>query len=555
MSSRNNVPDASNLIIAAQNDSSEDSATGIMRRSRSRSSNGGGGGGGGHDANLINPHDYDQSHERSGGDPEAHFAQKPHQSVGFWHTKMSKVRKHVLVMWARTIVILMCFVMAVLSLYWAVLFSVDQNMRHLGVHVVDFDGRVAPYDGVTPLVGPAVTQLTEKMYSSPAPSLGYKTVDPAQYDYDPTNVRQGVYDFDSWAAIIINPNATALLQQAVLTGNASYDPTGAIQIIVQTARQESTYYNYILPQLQMLQTQFAAQFGATWSRMLMSNSSYSTQMMARAPAAVNPGVSPLQIDLRPFMPATATPAVTIGLIYLIIVAFFSFSFFLPIHTKYITPQGHPPLHFWQFIVWRWVATIVSYLFISLTYSLVSLAFQIPFWPPPASPTQVALSATAYGRGSFPVYWMLNFVGMAALGIACENVAMVIGQPWTALWLIFWVITNVSTSFYTIELSPIFFRWGYAWPLHHIVQASRQIIFDLHSQIGLNFGVLFAWVAVNTVLFPFCCYFMRWNTEREKRAAEKDKDRYVVHTEDGDKEFEKKEGDKPPKQKRGFMRGM
>jgi hypothetical protein len=32
--------------------------------------------------------------------------------------------------------------------------------------------------------------------------------------------------------------------------------------------------------------------------------------------------------------------------------------------------------------------------------------------------------------------MLNFVAMCALGLACENVAMVIGQPWTGLWLIF-----------------------------------------------------------------------------------------------------------------------
>ena len=55
--------------------------------------------------------------------------------------------------------------------------------------------------------------------------------------------------------------------------------------------------------------------------------------------------------------------------------------------------------------------------------------------------------------------MVNFIGMGALGLACENVAMVIGQPWTAMWLIFWVITNVSTSFYAIELSPHFYYWG------------------------------------------------------------------------------------------------
>jgi hypothetical protein len=68
----------------------------------------------------------------------------------------------------------------------------------------------------------------------------------------------------------------------------------------------------------------------------------------------------------------------------------------------------------------------------------------------------------------------------------------------------WVITNVSTGFYDIDIEPAFFRWGYAWPLHNVVEASRQILFGLHSRIGLNFGVLFAWAAVNTALVSFLC---------------------------------------------------
>lgn len=199
--------------------------------------------------------------------------------------------------------------------------------------------------------------------------------------------------------------------------------------------------------------------------------------------------------------------------------------------------------------------MVSYVFISLAYSLVSLAFQIPFWKPSASPTEVAFNATAYGRGSFPVYWMINFVGMMALGLACENVAMLVGQPWTALWLIFWVISNVATAFYSLDLAPGFFRWGYAWPLHNIVEASRSTLFDLHSRIGLNLGVLFAWVAVNTVLFPLACYFQRWKMENDKRVAEKHKDRYVVETEEGERELSKEKGTKAPIKKRGFMRGL
>ncbi len=53
----------------------------------------------------------------------------------------------------------------------------------------------------------------------------------------------------------------------------------------------------------------------------------------------------------------------------------------------------------------------------------------------------------------------------------------------------------------------------------VVEATRSTLFDLHSRIGLNFGVLFAWCAINTALFPFCCYLMRWKTQRQKRKSQ------------------------------------
>ena len=43
-------------------------------------------------------------------------------------------------------------------------------------------------------------------------------------------------------------------------------------------------------------------------------------------------------DLRPFGPPIATPAVSIGLIYLIVISFFSFTFFLPIHMSKFPPR-------------------------------------------------------------------------------------------------------------------------------------------------------------------------------------------------------------------------
>lgn len=79
--------------------------------------------------------------------------------------------------------------------------------------------------------------------------------------------------------------------------------------------------------------------------------------------------------------------------------------------------------------------------------------------------------------------------------------MLLGFPWFSLWLIFWVICNVCVSFYFVPLSPGFYKYGYAWPMHNIVEASRTIIFDVHSRVGLNFGGL--------CFFFFFCGGLGW----------------------------------------------
>ena len=224
------------------------------------------------------------------------------------------------------------------------LFDYPANLETLKVAVVNFDGQLAPYLGVEPLVGQAFEEAVQMAVQQPS-HLGYFVRGPATYNNDPMAVRQAVYDQDIWAAIIINANATALLRQAVESGNASFDPMGAAQFIYNEARDESVADNYIVPLINQFETQVVSQFGKMWAGQVLTNNSLSRTTYSRAPQAISPAIGFSTFNLRPFYPYTATPAVTIGLIYLIIIAFFSFSFFLPIHTKYIIPQGHPPMHF------------------------------------------------------------------------------------------------------------------------------------------------------------------------------------------------------------------
>ncbi|KAF9692622.1 hypothetical protein EKO04_009744 [Ascochyta lentis] len=438
------------------------------------------------------------------------------EPVGFWHWQMAGVRLHVLKLWLRTNLILAIAIMAFLCLFWGALFRQNDNVKHLKILVVDFDGQVAPYTKTTPLIGPFVTRRVTDMLNGGGIIPSYILRSAGDFDYDPLKVRESVYDFHAWGAVIVNPNATAILDHAIRQGNASYDPSGACQIVYNSARDQITTSTYIVPSLTALQRSVVHSFGSFWIPHLQKD--VQTLRIDISPQALSPGIDFTTYDLRPFGPPIATPAVSIGLIYLIIISFFSFTFFLPIHMKYLSPKGHPPLLFRHLIAWRYIATVLSYFFLSLVYSFVSLAFLMPTNSQPASHVWPVKNANGYGHATFMVYWMGNWIGMIAFGLASENMAMLLGTPWTALWLIFWVISNVATGFYSLDLAPSFYRWGYAWPMHNIVELTRSTLFDLHPRVGLNFGILFAWVAVDTLLFPICCHYMRWNTMRVKRNA-------------------------------------
>lgn len=353
------------------------------------------------------------------------------------------------------------------------LYTVYARLDTLTVWIVDFDSQVAPYDKTSPIIGPFVTKEFMQLKPDPVDNLGWTVKPAADFDHDPMRVRQGIYNEDAYVAIIINSNATTLLKAAVNDGNSSYDPNGATQLIYNTARDQTTMSNYILPALLNTLLPVIGNFGIEWATILSRNAS--TQNVFRTPQAVNPAVGFSLIDLRPFTPPVAVPSISIGLIYLIIISFFSFSFLMPIHSLFFQLKKHPPVRIWQILIWRIVSSLLAYVFLSLCYSLISLAFQIPFSNNPASHEAGALNPNRYGKGSFVVYWMLNFVGMAALGLPCENMAMVLGMPYASLWLIFWVITNVATSFYTLELASDFYNWGRAWPLYRSMLTLRPLL--------------------------------------------------------------------------------
>jgi hypothetical protein len=241
------------------------------------------------------------------------FEQKP---VGFFHSSMAGVRLHVIKLWFRTNLILAVAIMAFLCLFWGALFRQNANVTSLSIWVVDFDGQ-PPHTGVAPFVGPFVAQAIHDIIEEGGVVPGYTFAPPGDFNNDPLKVRDSVYDFHAWAAVIINPNATAMLEAAVRQGNASYDPLGACQIIYNSARDQTTSSTYIVPSMNTLQKRVVTDFGRAWiAHLLQNNVSVTDMHVDVAPQALTPGIEFTVYDLRPFGPPVATPAVSIGLIYL-----------------------------------------------------------------------------------------------------------------------------------------------------------------------------------------------------------------------------------------------
>lgn len=406
----------------------------------------------------------------------------PPPPVGFWDESLARTRKHVIVNFARTLTILLVAITMIFSLYAGVLYEVDRRMSNLQVAVVSFEQN--------PILGPLVRSVAERELKSNPQHLGFEFLPPSDFQNDPGLVRQAVYNQRFWAAIIVDH--TTEIQPS------------SIELVYNSGRDVQTYNSYVIPVLNRLALDIS------------SNVSYT------------------YYDLRIFSPPSALPTITIGLIYLTITSFYSYAFFIHSHMKLVLPDTdnpHPPLKFSHWVIYRWIATFISYFALAGTYSLVSLAFQTPFTNIGTFPTtEPARNANPFGYGTFPAYCALNFIGVTALGLACENASMFLSTlsaaPYSSLFIVFWLVTNASVSLYPIELANPFYRYGYAMPMRQMVDASKTLILGTRSNLSVNFGILIAWAALGTIVFPFACWVMRWKGIETRMSTEREKKRMV-----------------------------
>lgn len=180
----------------------------------------------------------------------------------------------------------------------------------------------------------------------------------------------------------------------------------------------------------------------------------------RAPQTLSGPVGIGMNELRPWDHSVAIAPTFVGLIYLVILTFqitmASFGARQPIQ-KFLRLRS--------VIAMRLVTPIVGYIPISLMFSLLNVPFKLPYG-----------RTFPYG-GGFMTWWCVSYIGMLVMGLVLESVMTMVGLKFIGVFLIFFIISNVSVSNLPIELSPSFFKYGYAMPFYQLRQIYITVLFN------------------------------------------------------------------------------
>ncbi|KAJ7627848.1 hypothetical protein DFH06DRAFT_1103085 [Mycena polygramma] len=372
-------------------------------------------------------------------------------------------------------------IFAVFSIYWGSVWSTPNHT--LPGWIVDFDGG---------LVGQAISGALSGI--DPGTSgVAWKVIPGSQFPAGISQLQNEIVQEKTWYAMTINSGVSANLSAAVSTSNASYDPSTAISFIGNEARNEYIYgihYDIVTAQLDAITYEFALLF--------LKNISSLPNVGTLLSTAPQLGVQPIfyTVDnLRPFDVPVASAVTFVGLIYLLILSFFIVNVSAAAREASGLEQR---LTLGSLVRVRIATSFAAYFFIGLFYTLLSRASQLPF-------------DRQFGRAGFVIFWMLNWLGMLACGLALEAMITLLGVRGVPFFLMLWIISNVSVAVFPLQVLRRIYRYGYGFSFYNF---SRAIVFNTKNDVGLNFGVIIAWVALSCITLPF----FQWLMHRRRNAA-------------------------------------
>lgn len=430
----------------------------------------------------------------------------------YFSPRLHRQRRHVVMQFGITILIFAFFIFTVFTLFWgsnAYTVKYYPRIKLLAVIQDDIYTPEMVSAGIVP-ISAVLAQMIPLMpgkwsvYNTTSFSEKFNLSSPEEID---NKVTERVYHEYYWVSINVRPNATAKLYQSIVNQSAPvFNYTEVFHSMYESGRDPTNMKTAILPIMEGLETAFAEYYTETYLPSLLDNITEAqpniTFNMKNIAAAGRIGFG--YTDYRPFYRRGLITPAQIGIIYGLILTVFQFLVYTPLHmemAKYLNARNY--------IIYRVLISFVTFFFTSLFYCTVSAMFGFDF-------------TKAFGRGGFMVYWMSSWLYMLACGGANENMVSLIflyKPQFLGFWILTFVILNLGPSFFPMALDNVVYRYGYMMPIHNAVGIFRVIFMDTSRRhMGRNYGVLVAWIVLNTSLQPFVIRFVASVNKKRQMAA-------------------------------------
>ncbi|OJJ42389.1 hypothetical protein ASPZODRAFT_76941 [Penicilliopsis zonata CBS 506.65] len=343
------------------------------------------------------------------------------------------------------------------------LFQQTTHMHNLNVAFIDYDNNgtigAAVRSAYSTLKGPTFPTLTEHS--------------PAQYP-QPVDIVSSVCSIQYWGGLYITANASNRVSAALVSGT-EYNTTDIMFFAWNEARYP-TVVDSLEEEMQIL-AEAARVVYSTPQRILTVN--HTDQISVQS--FVKPWVLSA-INIQPTTQGSRLIYNTLVIILILIQEFFYLGYINGLHQQFQLYLSLP--------VQR--VTMIRVL-LSVTYTLVGSLC-----------TTGAIWAFRHGwqvnGAQFVLTWMVLWL-FAHLNFLVLNIFTIwILPPFVPMALISWIILNVTSILLPFELSPAFYKWGYALPAHSVF----QVLVDIWSggcnpQLDYALPVLFVYELVGLAL--------------------------------------------------------
>ncbi|KAF9509682.1 hypothetical protein BS47DRAFT_1411675 [Hydnum rufescens UP504] len=367
-----------------------------------------------------------------------------------------------------------------LSLYWGAFAHQRDFSKFLDARFIDQDGN----DLGTAMRAAFQANIDARTNSK----IGWVINNQAQ-SFSDDQVRNLVIEERAWGLVIGKYGATDALIKARENGDSSYNASAAVTFYYNQGRNENGANNYVVPYTEAILNTALANFSAYYTAEYFARQAGNVTAMrgvARAPQTICDVFSYSSLNLRPYTAPVAQSITIVGYIYVVI-----FAFILTMTSLQERLALKPFASFRQAVFYRILLPVLMYIPLSLSYAMLSLNTKVPFD-----------SKYSYAGGFF-LFLFYIFLGMCAL--ACDATvqcaATVVPPRFMTFFIFPLILSNVAVAAIPIQLQPWFYRYGYGLPVYNLGQATRTIIFNTKSHLGLNAAVLLAWIALSLVVLP------------------------------------------------------